>query len=40
MLLVYRAKLVPVKFVSVNPANGSLILPDDILTVTFDGERV
>ena len=36
--LVYTVKPVPVKFVSVNPPNGSSILPDELLTVAFDGE--
>ena len=36
--LVYEVKPVPVKFVSVNPPSGSLLLPDATLTVSFDGE--
>ena len=36
--LVYTVKPVPVKFVSVDPPSGSLLLSDRILTVTFDGK--
>ena len=36
--LVYTVKPTPVKFVSVDPPDGSLLLPDRILTVTFDGK--
>ena len=36
--LVYTVEPVPVKFVSVNPPDGSLLLPDTILTVAFDGK--
>ena len=36
--LVYTVKPVPIQFVSVNPPSGSLLLPDTILTVTFDGK--
>ncbi len=36
--LVYTVEPVPVKFVSVNPPDGSLLLPDALITVSFDGE--
>ena len=36
--LVYTVEPVPVKFVSVNPSDGSLLLPDALITVSFDGE--
>ena len=35
--LIYSVKPVPVKFVSVKPSVGSLLLPDATLTVSFDG---
>ena len=36
--LVYTVEPVPVKLVSVNPPDGSLLLPDGQVTVSFDGE--
>ena len=36
--LVYTVEPVPVKFLSVDPLDGSLLLPDGLVTVSFDGE--